>query len=214
MSSSGGIWGHLRANVVGYLALVLVLGVILFNGGTGGEAGGDLTGSYPDPQIAAGVITPGEIGPIPAARVLRSTNQKLANNRFVVIAFDTERLDTQELHGPPDPTRLTAPVAGVYTISGTACWEHDTDGHRALRLQVGGEADLVGVQDDAQDVNTPFALDSMCQNASTVAELAAGDFVQLQMLQSSGHPLGVVANGFSPVLSMTWVGPVAPPAAD
>jgi hypothetical protein len=211
MSSSGGIWGHFRANAVGYLALVLVLGVIIFDGGAGGEAGGDLTGSYPDPQIAAGVITPGERGPAPAARVVRSTNQKLTNNRFVVIAFDVEQFDTAAVHGPPDPTRLTAPVAGVYEISGTACWEHDPDGHRALRLQVGGQADLVGVQDDAQDVNTPFALDSMCQNASTVAELAAGDFVQLQVLQSSGRTLGVVANAFSPVLSMSWIGPVAPP---
>jgi len=55
---------HARHNVVGYLALFFALTGVAYAAGPlkpGDPAGGDLTGSYPDPSIAANAVNSGKV---------------------------------------------------------------------------------------------------------------------------------------------------------
>ena len=55
---------HVRHNVVGYLALFFALTGVAYAAGPlkpGDPAGGDLTGTYPDPSIAANVVDTGKV---------------------------------------------------------------------------------------------------------------------------------------------------------
>lgn len=144
-----------------------------------------------------------------AARVYKTTDFAVPSATFLPVPFDGEVYDTDNLHSlTGDTTRLTAPVTGVYAISGHVNWASSATGDRWLLLQVNGGPDLaVEIRDAAA---SDFGLGTG-MTASTVARLSAGDYLQLEVYQNSGTSQNVLAGGmttpFSPVLSMAWIGP-------
>jgi len=148
---------------------------------------------------------PGSFGTgFPAASVSSNLSQHDIPNGTSTIAFNTEDFDVGAVHDTSSNTsRLTAPIAGIYVVSGYVYWGNDSaTGIRQIEISKGGNS-TVAVSALVQ-TTTAFP-----QAVSGVVKLAASEFVTLKVMQSSGVQLRVLgtSNSAPPKFAMTWVGP-------
>lgn len=170
---------------------------------SGDSAGGDLTGTYPNPTIASGAIGTSQFkSTIPAVRTGQVPALTVPDNTLTPYFWATEEYDTAALHDNlTNPSRLTAPVAGIYRISVVASWQSNPTGFRTIRAvknrDFSGGGFPVGIDSEEAQQTTGNVM-----NFSMDEKLAAGDYVEIFASQNSGEDL------ISPaVATMSWVAP-------
>jgi hypothetical protein len=91
----------------------------VLDGPTTAAAGGDLTGSYPDPQLGAGVVGADETGHALAVRVGVSGAPEIppSASHMGMITWTTEWFDVGGIRDPASPTLLKAPRNGLYEVT-------------------------------------------------------------------------------------------------
>ena len=168
-------------------------------------AGGDLRGSYPDPSIAPGAVTPDRLGTLPAATVttvgLPPAQSIPSGESPTDLEFDSEAFDTMGLHDPAQPSLLRPPIDGTYLITASVEWEAAVGGRRELQI------DATGARVAATSI-TPNAFDaSPFQSVTAIRRLGVGSVVTARVTQTSGAPLAVRELTGTPTLSIAWIGP-------
>jgi hypothetical protein len=68
-------------------------------------------------SIADGSITPAKLAVVPSVRVTKDGLQAASGDTPVAASWNTEEFDTANLWDPGSPTRLTAPISGIYLVT-------------------------------------------------------------------------------------------------
>jgi hypothetical protein len=149
-------------------------------------------------------------GEQPNARVFRDGNLVVNNAADVLVPFDAELWDVGGFHSnlPADQTRLTAPVSGLYYIETNLRLTAGTGAagaRRVVEIRRNG-AQIIGA------IHIPDAPVDTDVIVATLFRLDAGDFVEVNIFQTSGGPISVVPVGSaSPHFMIVKVSDIPPP---
>lgn len=157
-------------------------------------------GSQGDPGADALAVV------VPTVRVRLAAGQALADNAGVSIPWDSEVYDASDMHDPANPTRLTAPIAGVYLITATVNWNEDAQGSRYVEIRKNGAVNSSAAGSIAAAVT---GLPTV-QNISGEVRLAAGEFVTVRgQVFAAGNSLVLAGNPDDPITfaTMSFVSP-------
>lgn len=172
-------------------------------------AGGELSGIYPDPEIAAGVLDQSNFGILPAARAhLSAAAQSIPNDTYTIVNFDADLFDTASVHDEvAAQDKMTAPTSGIYQVSAGVAWDASGTGVRELTLM--SDAGIFDTQVAAVSASG-LSGTTTYQNVTTTVALDAGEDVWVYALQNSGAPLDLLSSSSNTWFEMHWI---APPVA-
>lgn len=142
----------------------------------------------------------------PTCRVYNSANQSITNNTLTILAFNSERHDTDTMHDTvTNNSRITFNTAGVYVVTANLLWTAGAD-YTALfaELLVNGATSIgqafLGTVADA-GFSPPL-------NLSTIYKFSVADYVQVRVAQKNtavaARNVGASANN-SPEFSACWL---------
>ena len=142
-----------------------------------------------------------------SARLSKALSQSIPHRTdggpdfFTPVTFPSARWDTDRMYDNSTTTnssRLTVRTPGTYHIWGNVEWAPNTNGTRFLGIKLDGNINIAQVSQDP--VRDP-TFGSTAQSVSTLWQLAAGQYVELVVRQTSGAPLDI---GYSPIYSLEF----------
>lgn len=128
-----------------------------------------------------------DLAAVPAVRAYRSAALGAFNADWTAVPFDTDVFDNASMHDTvTNPTRLIAPVTGLYLVTGQIMWEANATGVRWVRITKNGAIQNHVSQSAASSQQT-------VQNITALLSLTAGQYVEIEGYQNSGETLSISA---------------------
>ncbi|MBA7590590.1 hypothetical protein ES708_32717 [subsurface metagenome] len=135
-----------------------------------------VTLEYFKDNLPAGPYTEG-------CKVYHSVSQSIPDAEFAWLTFDSEDYDTDEMHDlVVNPERITIKTAGIYLIVFQGHWNTRANGSRSVYFR---RNDSLILQ-SRQEAETAGRTTS---NLTTICSLSVGEYLRVQVWQSSGNAL-------------------------
>lgn len=134
----------------------------------------------------------------PACFAYRSAALSISNNTATVISLDAEDNDNSSMHSTSSNTsRVVAPVAGVYLFIARATWLGNATGTRRLDIRKNSGGSGSGGTLLAYEGPNAWggASSATINRVEWMGPLAANDYIELAVTQTSGGSLGLFLNG-------------------
>lgn len=150
--------------------------------------GGTINNSVVSNSTLSGTITAGEMGSAVVKRcmVKMTAVQSIANGADTKIAWDSEDSDPNNMHdNSTNPSRITVPDSGLYSVDTCIMWNTNATGGRYVSVWKNGAASIGG-----NSVPPTSAFETR-QSFTKKIILAASDYLEINVYQSSGGTLGV-----------------------
>jgi len=136
----------------------------------------------------------------PRTSVYQTATTTCTTSVATTILFDTETYDTDTMHSTSVNTgRITATTTGLYHVVGQICMASNVTGTRSILIVKNGATTIASDRLHSV-VATNAYLDAACD-----VQLTAGDYVELQMIQTSGGNLATVAGAGNTWFQARWV---------
>jgi hypothetical protein len=149
-----------------------------------------LSGSVVPLWFAIAKLDSGRVGQGIGCRVYNSATQSIPDSAATALTFDTEVFDTDGFHSTSvNTSRMTIPagLGGKYFLLGTYEPTANGTGRRDLMLRVNGATEIARLRGIGNASYAGFS------QVSTIYDLAAGDYVEVTVLQDSGGALNSTA---------------------
>ena len=160
---------------------------------------------YSDPNLthnpATGGVAPAAWGDVirdnceffidpPTCSVFNSAVQSIPDNATTAMTANSENFDTDAMHSTVSLTsRVVAQTAGRYLVNAAVLFAANATGRRALDLRINGTT-----THNIDGRMTVTTVNSMAITGMRLLTLAAGDYVEAMVLQTSGGNLNVTLN--------------------
>jgi hypothetical protein len=166
-----------------------------------GSAGGDLGGTYPNPDLGAGVVGAANFDALPGGKIAQTTCQEVPDAGYHELDFD-ELVYGQNVTFDDAADSMTLQVGGTYLITAYAEWETNGTGIRAVGYTTG----VPGM--DGFDARTAAPGTTQGQATVQTAQLPAGTTLRAQVGHTAGAPLSLVDFGASCAsITAQWLAP-------
>jgi hypothetical protein len=142
----------------------------------------------------------------PACIVYNTTNQSIPNTTATMLAFNAERVDNDGMHdNATNNTRITCRTAGTYVVTVSVIFAVSATGVRVLQVV---HSTAGGVIWQSQNAVTAAANTTRLNAAGTI-DLLVGEYIEAQVIQTSGGALDSVAvtvpSGLAPIFAAVRV---------
>lgn len=178
-------------------------GTDLASGAVGSAAISD--GAVASADIADGAVSPAKQGASPAATAILTSTQAIPSGSSTTISLTGEVFDTASMHdNATNPSKITAPVGGLYLVSFGVKWQVDNSGQRvAWAFKNGAPLDIIMEQRIVPGANFPVN-----NSVAVPTRLSAGDTVELRVNQNSTNGAVSALKDFNETyLSVVWLAP-------
>jgi hypothetical protein len=141
--------------------------------------------------------------PTPRCRLYRDGVQAIADTTWTAVAWPaaSEYEDTDGLHGSTNTSRVTVNKAGLWLVSGIVSFTANATGWRGLEIMVNGAPVVIGPTLPAVSAGTHARL-----SFSQVLSLAANDYVEIFVYQSSGGSLDLLGEATGMKFTVIYLG--------
>lgn len=134
---------------------------------------------------------------VPSARVYNSAAISAAHNATVMLTFNSERWDSDNIHSTSlNTSRLTCVTPGLYTGLGQVAIAASATGVRQVFVRINSGTLIAN---DVRSASSAFATELA---VPFIWRLAAGDYIELGVFQNSGAARDVTAE-----FGMAYLGP-------